>query len=289
MDARIAKAQLMVEQENHRPLTARDLAVAVGMSEFHFNRLYRSETGTTAASYIRTHRLRMAAVRLEWMDQSLEDVALLAGYQSLSAFSRAFKQHYGLSPLRYRRGDDLEKRRLDKGWRIAESGGPALKIVELPSRPFIRRRYLGPYSRFPDHWVHFIGTLPEPFRQPGSTYVGFIYDSPSNTDPEAIRYDCGILLPPGARLPESSTFPGLVGGNTRPGLYAVIEHNGSYREIGRTYSQLMDHWISSQSRYTFTDDPSLEIYDDPLVQQTAPETLKLTIYAPLSRGILRDR
>lgn len=289
MDARIARAQLIVEQENHRPLTARDLASAVGMSEFHFNRLYRSETGTTAASYIRTHRLRMAAVRLEWMEQSLEDVALLAGYQSLSAFSRAFKQHYGLSPLRYRRGDDLHKRRFGKGWGIAEAGASRLKIVELASRLFIRRRYLGPYSRFPDHWAHFIATLPSPLRHLEGDYAGFVYDSPSNTDPEAIRYDCGILLPPGTSLPDGDRFAGLVTGHSRSGLYAIIEHRGSYREIGRTYSQLMDHWISSQSRYTFTDDPSLEFYDDPLVQQTAPEALKVTIFAPLSLGLIRDQ
>lgn len=259
------------------------------MSEFHFNRLYKSQTGSTAAGYIRTHRLRMAALRLEWMDQSLEDVALLAGYQSLSAFSRAFKQEYGLSPLRYRRGDNLDIRRFNKGWKIAATKGAPLKIVEAPSRPFIRRRYLGPYSKFPDHWVHFIAALPERIRSLKGNYAGFVYDSPSNTNPDDIRYDCGVLFAPGTAFPDVHDLPGMVLGYTRPGLYAVIEHIGNYGEIGRTYSQLLDHWISSQSRYTFTDDPSLELYDDPMLQQTAPEALKIKILAPIAAGILRDR
>ena len=289
MDARIAKAQLLVEQENHRPLTARDMAEAAGMSEFHFNRLFKSQTGATAASYIRTHRLRMAAVRLEWMDESLEDIALLAGYQSLSAFSRAFKQEYGISPLRYRRGDNLDRRRFQNGWQVAVADGAMLKILNAPSRAFIRRRYHGPYSKFPEHWSDFIANLPERLRSLDFTYAGFVYDSPSNTAPDDIRYDCGILLAPGASLPEGEDLAGLAVGQTRPGLYAVIEHVGSYGDIGRTYSQLMDHWISSQSRYTFTDDPSLELYSDPLAQQTAPETLRISILAPVTLGILRDR
>ncbi|WEK04588.1 MAG: AraC family transcriptional regulator [Candidatus Devosia phytovorans] len=292
MDPRIAKAQLLVEQQHMDELSSRGLAAEVGMSEFHFNRLFKSETGTTAAAYIRTHRLRLAAVRLEWMTESLDDIAMQAGYGSLSAFSRAFKAHYGTSPLAYRRGDDLDRRRYAKGWKVSDDDGRAVRIVEMKSRPFVRRRYLGPYSMFSSHWENFVDLAGSRFVSPATSWVGFIYDSPSNAEADQIRYDCGILFPPSTPtliLNSEEVEAGLMVGYTRAGTYAVMEHTGSYARIGETYSQLMDHWIGSQDRYTFTDDPALEVYNNPLAHIDDPHSLRIEIHAPVSTALFHSQ
>ena len=36
-------------------------------------------------------------------DKQIADIALLAGYDTANHFSRAFKQHEGISPIEYRR------------------------------------------------------------------------------------------------------------------------------------------------------------------------------------------
>lgn len=284
IDPRIAKAQLIIEQATDEPLTARDIAQQVGLSEFHFNRLFHFETGSTAAAYIRVHRLQLAAIRLDCLGESLEQIAKLAGYDSHSAFTRAFTAHFGVSPLRYRRGHRANLKQAVGNWEVAVDDKRPVRIMMQPEIRFIRRRYLGPYSRFPQHWQHFVNSLPEALIEQKPLFIGFVYDIPTVTEPEKIRYDCGVVDQDGllaSKLKDFEYSSGLVAGTTKAGTHAVIEHRGPYSLIGETYSILMHHWIMSQRRYTFTDDPGIEIYHDPTVQIENPEALRIKIFAPL--------
>lgn len=86
----------------HEPLDRETLAAVAGFSIPHFHRVFTAQVGESAASYIRRLRLERAGRKLRMGAVDITEVALAAGYDSHAAFSKAFKQHFGLSPREFR-------------------------------------------------------------------------------------------------------------------------------------------------------------------------------------------
>ena len=79
----------------------RDVA---GFSESHFMRYFKETMGTSFVDYLKDYRLTMAARLLQSSDSSVLSISGEVGFESLSYFNRAFKKHYGMTPLQYRKG-----------------------------------------------------------------------------------------------------------------------------------------------------------------------------------------
>lgn len=79
------------------------LAEQAGMSDFHFNRLFKRATGVPPSRY--QIKLRMAAARrlLRESAKSVITIANEVGYSNRSHFAQLFRRHTGLSPTHYRR------------------------------------------------------------------------------------------------------------------------------------------------------------------------------------------
>ena len=67
-------------------------------SVFHFHRIFSILTGVTAVEYVRRRRLTLAAQKLMCEDWKIIDIALIYGYESPDAFTRAFQKIHGVSP-----------------------------------------------------------------------------------------------------------------------------------------------------------------------------------------------
>ena len=84
------------------PLDRETLAAVAGFSIPHFHRVFTAHVGESAISYVRRLRLERAGRKLRMGAVDITEVALAAGYDSHAAFSKAFKQQYGLSPSEFR-------------------------------------------------------------------------------------------------------------------------------------------------------------------------------------------
>ena len=84
------------------PLDRGRLADVAGFSVPHFHRIFTAHVGESAISYVRRIRLERAARKLRMGAVDITEVALAAGYDTHAAFSKAFKQHFGLSPSEFR-------------------------------------------------------------------------------------------------------------------------------------------------------------------------------------------
>ena len=80
-------------------LLARELAISRSTLAEKFVRLI----GEPPHLYLTRLRLHTAATRLSSSEDKLKAVAAAAGYASVAAFARAFKQHMGVTPGQYRR------------------------------------------------------------------------------------------------------------------------------------------------------------------------------------------
>jgi AraC family transcriptional regulator of adaptative response / DNA-3-methyladenine glycosylase II len=79
------------------------LEVAAGVGATHLNALFRRYFHTTPGGFLHRERCAKARRLLLETDRRTIDVALEAGYESLSAFHDAFRRYTGMSPGDYRR------------------------------------------------------------------------------------------------------------------------------------------------------------------------------------------
>ena len=87
-----------------QPFDLNSLAHAVGMSEFHFSRLFKKATGLSPSLYFIRQRVAKAQQLLQETDTSIIQIGMTVGYSSPSHFAQIFRRETGLSPTDYRRG-----------------------------------------------------------------------------------------------------------------------------------------------------------------------------------------
>jgi len=85
-----------------RPVTVRDVAAAVHLSQRHAERLFATQTGASMMTTLRRLRLEQAGTLLLDTEQSTSAVARACGYADPGSFSTAFRRHHGQPPQAFR-------------------------------------------------------------------------------------------------------------------------------------------------------------------------------------------
>ncbi|GCE04076.1 AraC family transcriptional regulator [Dictyobacter aurantiacus] len=85
-----------------RPISIRDLAAQVHLSERHTSRLFQKVMGETIMSYLTTLRLDIAAQLLLDRQLPVKEVALTVGYPDVRYFITLFRRRKGLTPAAFR-------------------------------------------------------------------------------------------------------------------------------------------------------------------------------------------
>ena len=83
-------------------LTLDAIADYSGFSRYHFTRLFKQYTQTTFYDYLSFKRIKVVEELLAEPDLSITEIALQAGFSSISTFNRIFKQHKQCTPSQYR-------------------------------------------------------------------------------------------------------------------------------------------------------------------------------------------
>ncbi len=86
-----------------KPLFNRILAELCQMNEDYFIRRFKESLGQTPGDYIREQRVKLAAQKLLFTADSIEQIAAATGFGSRFYLSRVFKNVIGLSPAAYRK------------------------------------------------------------------------------------------------------------------------------------------------------------------------------------------
>jgi AraC-like DNA-binding protein len=97
---RIERARAFIHDHQGRTLTLDEIAAQSALSRFHLSRSFAEVHGLPPLAYHRRLRLEGAAGLLREGTASPTELAERLGYASLSAFTRAFRQAYGVPPSR---------------------------------------------------------------------------------------------------------------------------------------------------------------------------------------------
>ena len=91
----------LTEHMNAR-VTIRELAEHFNVSETQIKNSFKGVYGDSVYSYIRTQKMRAAALYLRTSDETILEVAGRFGYDNASKFAKAFKDVNGVSPNEFR-------------------------------------------------------------------------------------------------------------------------------------------------------------------------------------------
>ena len=91
-----------IRSHDDAALTLRSLSRTLGYSEYYTTRKFREISGMQLRDYLRRRRLAFALREVRDSERSLLDIALDYGFSSHEAFTRAFKDAYGVTPSAYR-------------------------------------------------------------------------------------------------------------------------------------------------------------------------------------------
>lgn len=100
-DPKIGSTLRIMHSDTKRPWTLAALAREVGMSRSAFASRFVQLVGIPPIEYLANWRMTLAKSALASSEVPMADIAEMAGYQSVSAFSTAFKRETGLSPTLY--------------------------------------------------------------------------------------------------------------------------------------------------------------------------------------------
>lgn len=243
------------------------VAKAAGMSQWHFQRLFKSLTGETLKTYIRARRLAASLERLLTTDLRVLDIAVLAGFESQEAFARAFKQAFGLTPQKYRSLRDkslfLKKPRFDADYlqhlRQGVSLTPEIQAMGAMLLVGLRTHFFGADSeknnvaqQLGPLWADFVPRLSEVAHAVPGVCYGVIRHDPDGGD--RLEYHAAIQVTQAGSIPD-----GMVSLEVPAATYARFEHRGRTEGLDHTVSYAYANWLAqSEHRHSYAAD--LEIY-----------------------------
>src|SRR5262249_11523149 len=95
------KAMAYIHAFYTEPISRRDVAAHVGLSERHLTRCFHQEVGLTPITYLNRYRVRQAKALLDAGEKGITEVAVEVGFSSNSYFTRVFRDEVGISPRAY--------------------------------------------------------------------------------------------------------------------------------------------------------------------------------------------
>ncbi len=103
MDQRVLTVIALMKRDPRQALPLSRLAQSVNLSPTRLWYLFKAETGTPPARYLRTLRMQDAATLLANTFLSVKEIIARVGFTDESHFVRDFKRIHGLTPTEYRK------------------------------------------------------------------------------------------------------------------------------------------------------------------------------------------
>jgi AraC family transcriptional regulator len=99
----LARVKDYIETHLAQDLCLDELAALVGVSRFHFLRLFKTTVGVTPHVYLSERRMVQAARLLRDSQAPVIEIAAACGFDDPSYFAARFRRHVGVTPMLYRR------------------------------------------------------------------------------------------------------------------------------------------------------------------------------------------
>jgi len=103
MDLRVLTVIALMKRDPRQAFPLSRMAQSVNLSPARLCYLFKAETGTPPARYLRTLRMQDATTLLVTTFLSVKEIIALVGFTDESHFVKGFKRIYGVTPTEYRK------------------------------------------------------------------------------------------------------------------------------------------------------------------------------------------
>jgi AraC family transcriptional regulator len=270
------KALWYVEGHLANSMTLDEIAAVGGVSRFHMVRSFAEATGMSVMRYVRARRLTKAARALAKGAPDILTLALEADYGSHEAFTRAFRDHFGVTPEQVRAAACLDKLALQEAIMMdstpsADLQPPRFETGRAMLVAGIGERYNhcdNGGANIPNQWNELhrkVGEIPE---RVGNLALGVCCngDDSGNFD-----YIAGVEVADFSDLPREFARVRIPAQR-----YVVFRHSEHISTIRRTVVAIWNQWLP-QSGLEVADAPSFERYAEKFDSTTGNGGLEIWV------------
>lgn len=100
--AKVVRARAFLDERLEANVALQEVADHVGMSPFHFQRVFKAETGLTPHQHVLQGRLRRARAMLEGKE-AIAEIAFACGFASQQHMTTVFRKQLGITPGKFRK------------------------------------------------------------------------------------------------------------------------------------------------------------------------------------------
>lgn len=243
------------------------VAIAAGISAWHFQRVFKALTNETLKTYIRSRRFASSLEKLLTTDARIIDIAVSAGFESQESFTRAFKKAFSMTPNEYRKLGHkklfLKKVQFDAGYLQHINQNISLEPEIYTQKPMLLVGLKTVFysvdseknniaEKLPPLWTAFLCRMHEVQHRVAGMCYGVVRQTKTAAD--QLEYYAAIEVSALDTLPES-----MVSIELPAATYAKFTHQGAVKNINNTVNYIYSSWLlQSGMRHTYGAD--LEFY-----------------------------
>ena len=271
-----------IEDHITEDVTVEDVAKAVCVSPFYFQKGFSMLCGFSVSEYIRNRRLALAGRDLMMTDEKIIDIAIKYGYDSPDSFTKAFTRFHGVSPSFVRKEGALLKTFAPLKIKISLEGGYLMdyKIIKKDAFTVIADAkmfsYEGAKEAVPQFWQ-------EHFQTGKGQYVMGVYGINIDIEMGMNNFEYLIADPYDTKneVPEgfvTRTIPAFD--------WAVFPCRGAMpNALQDVNTKIYSEWLPALKEYEFAAGYCVEYYDDPTkyAKGTQDENYYCEIWIPVKK------
>ncbi len=100
----IHRTEDYIEENLSQKILLADISYNIGMSEFHFHRIFKANSTETIHEFITRIKMERSAMFLLISKSTpITEIAYRYGYDDASSYIRAFKRYFAMTPTQYRK------------------------------------------------------------------------------------------------------------------------------------------------------------------------------------------
>lgn len=274
-----------IEEHLSEVIEIDDLAQIACCSSYHYQRMFTYIAGIPLSEYLRRRRMSIAAVELQQSEIKIIDLALKYGYNSPTAFNRAFQSVHGIAPSAVRKAGSVVKTFPPISFRITVKGveemnyriekKEAFRIVGL-SAP-MKNNTEENFSVVPQLWGKAAqeGFIPKLASMMNTSIMGILGVS-ACFDNEQWKYFISVAtsLPAEAPLEEYTVLAYT---------WAIFSGEGACPQaIQELERRIVTEWLPT-SGYEYDNGPDIEVYLEP-----DPSKARFEVWIPVVRAKSSD-
>ena len=253
-----------------------EIAKLACCSTYHFQRMFAYMADTTLSEYIRRRRMSKAAVDLQSGSEKIINIALKYGYDSPTAFNRAFKSIHGVAPSQIKADGISIKAFPPISFKITIKGAEqmeykienrdAFRIIGV-SEP-LHREIEKNFEVVPQMWQNAVtdGIIPRLVSMMNSEPMGMLGISVCNK--ENWRYFIAVA----SNHEIDNTLQEYI---VPAATWAIFSGSGSGQSIQELEKRIVTEWLPT-SGYEYGNAPDIEVY-----LNADPQNAKYEVWIPV--------